>query len=114
MPRCRLAAPSLYWWEAEYWNKDVERVLRVEDGPTFTPFPVDEVSVDFRAGRLLGAQPSDFLVVAPRETRFHLAEAGGRRADVTPLRQGGNGSPEARRRAIAWCGRPVACRLTPG
>jgi hypothetical protein len=77
---------SIYWWEAEYWNKDVERVLRVEDGPTFTPFPVDEVSVDFRAGRLLGAQPSDFLVVAPRETRFHLVEAGARRADVTPLR----------------------------
>src|SRR6266511_1935503 len=77
---------SIYWWEAEYWNKDVERVLRVEDGPTFTPFPVAEVSVDVRAGRLLGAQPSDFLVVAPRETRFHLVEAGGRRADVTPLR----------------------------
>src|SRR6266511_323120 len=77
---------SIYWWEAEYWNKDVERVLRVEDGPTFTPFPVAEVSVDVRAGRLLGAQPSDFLVVAPRETRFHLVEAGARRADVTPLR----------------------------
>jgi hypothetical protein len=78
---------SIYWWEAEYWNKDVDRVLRVGDGPTFTPFPVDEVSVDFRAGKLLGAQPSDFLVVAPGETRFHLAEAGAARtADVTPLR----------------------------
>ena len=77
---------STYWWEAEYWNKDVDRVLRVEGGPTFTPFPVDDVTVDFRAGTLLGAQPSDFLVVAPTETRFHLAEAGARTADVTPLR----------------------------
>jgi hypothetical protein len=77
---------ATYWWDAEYWNKDVERVLRVEDGPTFTPFPVDDVSVDFRAGKLLGAEPSDFLVVAPGETRFHLAEAGARTADVTPLR----------------------------
>jgi hypothetical protein len=77
---------SIYWWEAEYWNKDVERVLRVEGGPTFTPFPVDDVAVDFRAGTLLGAQQSDFLVVAPNETRFRLVEARARTADVTPLR----------------------------
>ncbi len=77
---------SVQWWNAEYWNKNVERVLRVDDGPTFTPFPVDDVSVDFGAGELRGAQPSDFLVVTPRETRFHLAEAGAHTADVTPLR----------------------------
>ena len=77
---------SVQWWNAEYWNKDVERVLRVDDGPTFTPFPVDDVSVDFEAGELVGAKPSDFLVVTPNETRFHLAEAGAHTADVTPLR----------------------------
>jgi hypothetical protein len=77
---------SVQWWNAEYWNKDVERVLRVDAGPTFTPFPVDDVSVDFEAGELVGATPSDFLVVTPRETRFHLAEAGAHTADVTPLR----------------------------
>jgi hypothetical protein len=77
---------SVQWWNAEYWNKKVERVLRVDDGPTFTPFPVDDVSVDFEAGELVGAKPSDFLVVTPRETRFHLAEAGAHTADVTPLR----------------------------
>ncbi len=77
---------SVQWWNAEYWNKDVERVLRVDAGPTFTPFPVDDVSVDFEAGQLVGAKSSDFLVVTPRETRFHLAEAGAHTADVTPLR----------------------------
>jgi len=77
---------SVQWWNAEYWNKKVERVLRVDAGPTFTPFPVDDVSVDFEAGELVGAKPSDFLVVTPRETRFHLAEASARTADVTPLR----------------------------
>jgi hypothetical protein len=77
---------ATYWWEAEYWNKDVERVLRVEDGPTFTPFPVDDVSVDFERGTLVGVPQSDYLVVAPTEVRFHLAEAGDRRADVTPLK----------------------------
>jgi len=77
---------SIQWWEAEYWNKDVDRVLRVEDGPTFTPFPVDDVSIDFKAGTLLGVPQSDYLVVARTEVRFHLAEAGARTADVTPLR----------------------------
>jgi hypothetical protein len=77
---------SVQWWNAEYWNKKVDRVLRVDAGPTFTPFPVDDVSVDFEDGELVGAKPSDFLVVTPRETRFHLAEAGARTADVTPLR----------------------------
>jgi hypothetical protein len=77
---------SIQWWEAEYWNKDVNRVLRVEDGPTFTPFPVDDVSIDFKAGTLLGVPQSDYLVVAPTEVRFHLAEAGARTADVTRLR----------------------------
>ena len=77
---------ATYWWEAEYWNKDVERVLRVEDGPTFTPFPVNDVSVDFEAGTLRGVPQSDYLVVAPTEVRFHLAEAAARVADVSPLK----------------------------
>jgi hypothetical protein len=77
---------STYWWEAEFWNKDVTRVLRVDGGPTFTPFPVDDVSVDFTKGRLNGPQPADFLVVSPKEARFHLVEEAARVADVTPLR----------------------------
>jgi hypothetical protein len=64
-----------YWWEAELWNKDVDRVLRVGGGRTFTPFPADRVAVDYASGRLRGAQPSDYLVLSPRETRFHLAGA---------------------------------------
>jgi hypothetical protein len=26
------------WWEAEFWNKDVKRVLRVDGGPTLRRF----------------------------------------------------------------------------
>jgi hypothetical protein len=63
------------WWEAEFWNRSVDRVLRVGAGPTFTPFPADGVSVDFAAGTLRGPQPSDFLVVSPQETRFRVLEA---------------------------------------
>jgi hypothetical protein len=77
---------STHWWEAEFWNKDVKRVLRVEGGPTFTPFPADDVSVDFAKGKLNGPQPADFLVVSPKEARFHLVEEAARVADRTPLK----------------------------
>ena len=77
---------TTYWWEAEFWNKDVRRVLRVDGGPTFTPFPVDDVSVDFAGGKLSGPQPADFLVVSPKEARFRLVEETARVADVTPLK----------------------------
>jgi len=69
-----LRAP-IYWWEAELWNKDVDRVLQVGGGPTFTPFPAEPLSVDFASGTLRGPQPSGFLVVSDRETRFHLFDA---------------------------------------
>lgn len=76
---------TTYWWEAEYWNKDVDRTLRIDHDPTFTPFPADDGRVDFETGRLLGAR-GDFLVVARTEPRFHLVEASVRTADVTRLR----------------------------
>jgi len=75
---------AIYWWEAEFWNKDVDRVLRVDSGPTFTPFPADDVSVDYTSGTLRGSQPSDYLVVSPGESRFHVLEAA-RVADGRPL-----------------------------
>jgi hypothetical protein len=64
-----------YWWEAELWNKRVDRVLRVDRGPTFSPFPTDDVRVDFRDGVLRGSRPSDFLVLSGGEKRFHVAAA---------------------------------------
>jgi hypothetical protein len=61
------------WWEAELWNRDVDRALRVDGGTTYTPFPVVDVSIDDRRGLLVGPQPSDYLVVADDENRFGLA-----------------------------------------
>ena len=65
--------PTTYWWEAELWNKNVDRVLRVGSGPTFTPFPADDVSIDYRAGILKSSHASDYLVMSERETRFHVS-----------------------------------------
>lgn len=58
------------WWEAEFWNRSVDRELQVAGGETFTPFPVLDVSIDRESGRLVGRQPSGYLVVASGETRF--------------------------------------------
>ena len=60
------------WWEAELWNRSVDRVLRIAGGETFTPFPALDTSLDREMGRV-GRQPSDYLVVASGETRFGLA-----------------------------------------
>lgn len=60
------------WWEAEFWNKDVDRLLRIGSGTTFSPFPADRLSVDYFEGRLRGPAPSGDLVVSDDETRFHL------------------------------------------
>ena len=75
---------AAYWWEAELWNKQADRVLRINGGPTFSPFPADDVSIDFRRGVLRGSQPSDFLVLSGSERRFHPLELG-RVADAEAL-----------------------------
>ena len=77
------------WWEAELWNKDVDRLLRIGSGTTFSPFPADRLSVDYcrRAPAWAGAQRR------PRRLR--------RRDTVPPLRGEDDrgrwpGSPRAR------------------
>jgi Dolichyl-phosphate-mannose-protein mannosyltransferase len=71
-----------YWWEAELWNKRVDRVFRVDGGPVFSPFPAENVLVDLRDGVLRGARHSSFLVMSGSEKRFRPAVrqrvAGGR------------------------------------
>jgi hypothetical protein len=63
------------WWEAELWNKQVDRVFRVDAANTFSPFPAEDLSVDFNRGVLRGPQPSAFLVVSAGEKRFSPREA---------------------------------------
>jgi hypothetical protein len=66
---------ALPWWGAEFWNRQVDRELRVDRGVTFTPFPKAAIQIDEQRGRLVGPQPSGYLVVAADEIRFGLASA---------------------------------------
>ena len=62
----------VYWWDAELWNKTVDRTLRIENGPTFTPFPADPIVIDPRTGNVRTPLRSRFLVLDSSESRFGL------------------------------------------
>ena len=61
---------AAFWWEAELWNKRVDRLVRVNHGPVFSPFPTSDVSVDLASGMLRGPSPSEYLVLSGSEKRF--------------------------------------------
>jgi hypothetical protein len=61
-----------YWWDAEFWNKSVDRALAVDGRQIFTPFAANEVSFAAETGRVLGAEPTNFLVLDMTESRFAL------------------------------------------
>jgi len=73
-----------YWWDAEFWNKTVNRVLAIDGRQTFTPFARDEVSFDAKTGLARGPQPTDLLVLDNTESRFGLVGAV-RVAEARPL-----------------------------
>ena len=64
--------PPDVWWDAEFWNARVDRVLELY-GPTFVPFPVDRVSLDLATGAVTGLPDRDLLLVAVEDTRLRLA-----------------------------------------
>jgi hypothetical protein len=69
------ALSAEYWWDAEFWNKTVDRAVSVDGEQIFSPFAASEVSFDPKSGRAHGAQPTDLLVVDRDETHFGLAAA---------------------------------------
>jgi hypothetical protein len=62
-----------YWWDAEFWNERVDRVLSVDGGTTLTPFPATRVTIDPKTGVTEGDAPTSVLVVDEEETRFRFA-----------------------------------------
>ena len=64
-----------YWWDAEFWNKTVDRAVAVDGRQIYTPFAGRKLSFDPQTGRANEAEPTDLLVLDRRETRFGLAGA---------------------------------------
>jgi hypothetical protein len=72
-----------YWWDAEFWNKSVDRVLAVDGRPVATPFAVRRVAVDRATGRVRGAGALGLVVVDDAAPQLRLVAT--RIAVVPPL-----------------------------
>jgi hypothetical protein len=71
-----LPSPELareYWWDAEFWNKTVDRTVTVDGQAAFTPFASTDLSLDPRTGRLRGDAATGLLVVDDEAPRLHVA-----------------------------------------
>jgi hypothetical protein len=64
-----------FWWDAEFWNKRVDRVLRIDKEETYTPFPAERFSVDPTSGAVRGLGGTRFLVLASSENRIHFTHS---------------------------------------
>jgi hypothetical protein len=64
-----------YWWDAEFWNKRVDRVLRIDGDETHTPFPAERFSVEPTSGAVRGLGGAQFLVLASSENRIQLTHS---------------------------------------
>jgi hypothetical protein len=63
------------WWDAEFWNRRVDRVLRLPGRTTYTPFPYTRLSVDTRTGEAHGLRPARYVLLAAAENRVHFFHA---------------------------------------
>jgi hypothetical protein len=72
------AADVAYWWDTEFWNKSVDRDLVLDGAYSWTPktFPKQSLRLDPTSGRA-NVSPSDYVVQAVGDTRFHIATSPG-------------------------------------
>ena len=65
---------AIRWWDAEFWNRSVTRTYVLPEGPfTYTPFPTEEVDIDWETGALADTEDApEFVVRAPGDPRFGI------------------------------------------
>ena len=65
-----------YWWDVEFWNAAVERDAIYDGAYSWTPstFPKESLLFDPTTGAA-NASPSDYVVQAVADARFHIAAA---------------------------------------
>ena len=62
-----------YWWDTEFWNRSVDRMLTLDRAPRPTPFPTQRLTVDASTGRIRGGDGRALIVLAANETRVGFA-----------------------------------------
>jgi hypothetical protein len=65
---------AIRWWDTEFWNRSVTRAYVLPDGTfTYTPFPAEELEIDWATGEVPGTTDAPaFVVRAPNDPRFGL------------------------------------------
>jgi hypothetical protein len=65
---------AIRWWDTEFWNESVTRAYVLPDGTfTYTPFPAEELDIDWETGAIPGTDDAPaFVVRAPNDPRFGL------------------------------------------
>ena len=66
---------AIRWWDAEFWNRRVARAYVAHDGNfTYTPFPFEELEVDWETGQVPGTEDAPgYVLGAPGDSRLRLA-----------------------------------------
>jgi hypothetical protein len=66
---------AIGWWDVEFWNRSVAQTYVAADGNfTYTPFPSQELSIDWQTGEIAGtADAPPYVVAAAHDPRFQLA-----------------------------------------
>jgi hypothetical protein len=65
-----------YWWDVEFWNAAVDQDATYAGAYSWTPstFPKEKLAFDPATG-VANASPSDYVVQAVADARFHIAAA---------------------------------------
>ena len=66
---------AIRWWDAELWNRRVARAYAAPDGNfTYTNFPLEELEVDWKTGRVPGTDDAPrYVLGVAGDSRFRLA-----------------------------------------
>jgi len=65
---------AIRWWDTEFWNRSITRAYVLPDGTfTYTPFPTEELAVDWETGAIPNTDHAPaFVVHAPNDPRIGL------------------------------------------
>lgn len=64
---------AAYWWDLEFWNESVDRVAGVPGVFEWTPSTFPKLALRFDRRGLANVSPTEYVVQAVGDTRFHIA-----------------------------------------
>jgi hypothetical protein len=69
-PQYPRTAGAEIWWDIELWNEKVRDAVVVGDAPLYTGFPAHGLTLEPATGRLVGDEPTPYLIFDAYDSRF--------------------------------------------